>query len=189
MTNSGFPNVREITPGTFAVNQEFFVDRILDLQFIKGDGNVPNIVNCTVNDHGLEVGDTVTIFGVSTADYNLDIGVSVVNIIGPNSFEYSTTNHINTTTVLNSGDARVLDPYTFDDTVDNLGQFVHLNAGLDASSIIEITKDGINYVQIANGDGLVGDIFRSLILKNGDKLNVRPATGIDIEYGTLYREP
>ena len=171
-------------------NQEFFVDRTLSITDIDGNGLVPNTVDVITSvPHGLKVGDTITIAGVVTqTDYNLDIGVTVVTIISPTNFLYETTNHTEAD-LDTTGSVRVLDPYSFDDTVDNLGQFVHLNAGLSGSTNIEIAKDGINYVLLANGDSLIGDIFRSEILKNGQKLNVRPVTGIDIQYGTLYREP
>jgi len=192
MGNSGFPTVREITSGTFVVNQEFFVDDTLIIMDIQGDGNATNTVSVSVSDgeHDLEVGDTVTIFGVSTqTDYNLDVGVTVTNVISTTDFEYQTTNHTNSVADT-TGDIRVLNPYTFDDVTPNdLGIFVHLSVGLGSSSVIQSTRDGINYVSIGNGENLVGDIFKSIIMNNGDKLNFRVSSSVDVEFGKLYREP
>lgn len=192
MTNSGFPNVREITEKTFAANGNFFIDRTLTIAAIEGTGASPiNTVGVeTTTAHGLSVGDSVTITDVPTqTDYNLDNSVIVTAIGSIIIFEYETSNHTNSTLDTGGGTVTVLDPYIVNETVNDLGQFVHLNAGLDASSIIEITKDATNYVQLANGDSLIGDIFRSIIVKNGDKINFRTISAIDIEYGTLYREP
>ena len=192
MGNSGFPTVREITSGTFVANQEFFTNNTLMIMTIQGDGNATNTVSVTVSDgdHDLEVGDTVTIFGVSTqTDYNLDIGVTVTAVISTADFQYETTNHTNSIEDT-TGDFRVLNPYTFDDVTPNdLGVFVHLSVGLGGSSIIQSTRDGINYVSIGNGESLIGDIFKSIIMNQGDKVNFRVSTGVDVTFGKLYREP
>lgn len=191
MVNSGFPAVRNIATGTFVAGQEFFIDRIIFFATIQGDGNTPNIVSVTTDGvHGLSVGDTLTIINVATqTDYNLDIGVTVTAITSDTAFQYETTNHINSVEDT-TGNARVLDPYTFDDiTTNDLGVFVHLSAGLSALSTIESTRDGINYVLLANGENLVGDIFRSFIVNIGDVVNFRIGSAIDIEFGRLYREP
>jgi len=192
MGNSGFPTVKEITSsGTFVINQEFFVDRVVSIATIQGDGNATNTVSVTSSvEHDLEVGDTITITGVSTqTDYNLDVGVTVTNVIDTLNFEYETTNHTNSVADT-TGDIRVLDPYIFEDVTPNdLGIFVHLSVGLGSSSVVQSTRDGINYVSIGNGETLVGDIFKSIIMNNGDKLNFRVSSSVDITFGKLYREP
>lgn len=191
MVNSGFPSVREIAVGNFVAGQEFFIDRILFFSTIQGDGSTPNTVS-VVNDgdHGLSVGDTLTIINVATqTDYNLDIGVTVTAVSSDTEFQYETTNHTDSTQDT-TGNARVLDPYIFEDiTPNDLGIFVHLSVGLSSTSIIESTRDGINYVSIGNGESLVGDIFRSFIVNSSDVINFRVSSAIDIRFGRLYREP
>jgi len=191
MGNSGFPTVREITSGTFVANQEFFTGNTLMIMTIQGDGNATNTVSVTTDGvHGLSVGNTLTIINVATqTDYNLDIGVTVTAVTSDTAFQYETTNHTNSIEDT-TGNARVLNPYSFDDVTPNdLGVFVHLSVGLGGSSIIQSTRDGINYVSIGNGESLVGDIFKSIIMNQDDKVNFRVSSGVDVTFGKLYREP
>ncbi len=193
MTNSGFPIERETVPGNKVANEELFLKNTLSITGIDGDGLATNTVTVTTSTpHDLAVGDTITIAGVVTqTDYNLDIGVTVTSITSTTIFEYETTNHIEADADT-TGNVRVLDPYSITETNEDLGVFVHLNTGTNLLSVLEITKDGINYVPIGNNDQVIGDVFKSTPMKIGDLINARFiqafAASARVSYGRLQRE-
>jgi len=194
LTNSGFPVVRETTPGDKLANEELFLKNTLSITGIDGDGLVPNTVSVTTSvAHNLAIGDTVTIAGVVTqTDYNLDIGVTVTSITSTTIFEYETTNHTEADADT-TGSVRVLDPYGITETNQDLGVFVHLNVGTNLLSILQITKDGVNYVPISNNEQVIGTVFKSEPMQLGDKFNARFvgafAAPNRVSYGRLQREP
>lgn len=86
----------------------------------------------------------------------------------------------------------VPDPYTLTEDLGELGVFVHLNVGTNLLSILEISKNQTDYVPIANGEQVIGTIFKSEPIKFGDKFNARFVEAFTdpqkLSYGRLQRE-
>ena len=171
MVLSGFTTVRETSIPSINVDEPVFRsfnDQSADAQ---GSGGNPNIITViTASPHGAEIGDTVYFKG-SASSYDV-IAATITSVPQDDELTFEITT--NTVTLLITGVLIVYDSYELnEDTPTNLSVFVHMDVQIGTASQLKITKDNQNYYPIANGELVVGTIFKSQPIQLGNKFNIR----------------
>ncbi len=186
--NDGFGLVRVTIPALKAAKEELFVDKVITSALLtKTSAAVKTTATVTASNHGLKVGDIITIFGSLVVDLNDDVG-RVITAVTTNTFNYLSLDDATHTSV--SVKVRVLNPYvlTNEDISDTLQTFVHLSVSNTVLSVLEVTRNNQDYIVLANDEKLIGDVFRSITLKQGDSFNARFQEETTVRHGTLVQE-
>ena len=139
--------------------------------------------------HGYVIGDIFDVSGFDIPSYNGNL-LQVTAVPNPTQFTYKQPS--NTLTGLSTGGTSETDASfgIAGDVNPNLGVFVHLNLGITtaAGSVIEYSRDDTNFVPIADGATLKGEVFSGFVMKVGDRIQFRPVSAINIQYAFLSIE-